>query len=51
MSRGKHLAAMTNLVAYYLVAMPLAILFAFKLKLYTKVRKHSPSVNVQQSII
>ncbi|CAD6229670.1 unnamed protein product [Miscanthus lutarioriparius] len=27
---------MTNLVAYYLVAMPLAILFAFKLKLYTK---------------
>ncbi|OEL15852.1 Protein DETOXIFICATION 19 [Dichanthelium oligosanthes] len=38
-SRGcgwQHLAALTNLVAYYLVAMPLAILFAFKLKFYTK---------------
>lgn len=41
MSRGcgwQHLAVVTNLVAYYLVAMPLAVLFAFKLKFYTKVR-------------
>jgi MATE family multidrug resistance protein len=30
--------AITNLVAFYLIAMPLAILFAFKLKLYTKVK-------------
>ena len=40
-SRGcgwQHLAAMTNLVAFYLVGMPLAILFAFKLKFYAKVR-------------
>ncbi|RCV27544.1 hypothetical protein SETIT_5G333100v2 [Setaria italica] len=39
-SRGcgwQHLVALTNLVAFYLIAMPLAILFAFKLKLYTKV--------------
>lgn len=38
-SRGcgwQHLAAMTNLVAFYLVGMPLAILFAFKLKFYAK---------------
>ncbi|KAL6657995.1 hypothetical protein ACP70R_005775 [Stipagrostis hirtigluma subsp. patula] len=38
-SRGcgwQHLAAMTNLVAFYFVGMPLAVLFAFKLKLYTK---------------
>uniref|UniRef100_A0A0A9EZ95 Protein DETOXIFICATION n=2 Tax=Arundo donax TaxID=35708 RepID=A0A0A9EZ95_ARUDO len=38
-SRGcgwQHLGAMTNLVAYYLVGLPLAILFAFKLKFYTK---------------
>jgi hypothetical protein len=39
-SRGcgwQHLAALTNLVAYYFVAMPLALLFAFKLKFYAKV--------------
>ncbi|CAL4979163.1 unnamed protein product [Urochloa decumbens] len=38
-SRGcgwQHIGAMTNLVAFYLVGMPLAILFAFKLKFYTK---------------
>lgn len=38
-SRGcgwQHLAALTNLVAFYLVGMPLAILFAFKLKFHTK---------------
>ncbi|CAO2149915.1 unnamed protein product [Urochloa humidicola] len=38
-SRGcgwQHMAAMTNLVAFYLVGMPLALLFAFKLKFYTK---------------
>ncbi|XP_062222676.1 protein DETOXIFICATION 19-like [Phragmites australis] len=38
-SRGcgwQHLGAMTNLVAYYFVGLPLAILFAFKLKFYTK---------------
>lgn len=38
-SRGcgwQHLAALTNLVAYYFVAMPLALLFAFKLKFYAK---------------
>ncbi|KAL6845482.1 hypothetical protein ACP4OV_024977 [Aristida adscensionis] len=38
-SRGcgwQHLGAMTNLVAYYFVGVPLAILFAFKLKLYAK---------------
>ncbi|KAG2558947.1 hypothetical protein PVAP13_8NG320800 [Panicum virgatum] len=38
-SRGcgwQHLAAMTNLVAFYLVGMPLAVLFAFKLKFYTR---------------
>lgn len=42
---------MTNLVAYYLVAMPLAILFAFKFKFYTKVRKHYFTVHhhLQQS--
>ncbi|KAL6840666.1 hypothetical protein ACP4OV_029530 [Aristida adscensionis] len=32
----QHLAAMTNLVAFYFVGMPLAVLFAFKLKLHTK---------------
>ncbi|CAO2144925.1 unnamed protein product [Urochloa humidicola] len=32
----QHMAALTNLVAFYLVGMPLAILFAFKLKFYTK---------------
>ncbi|KAL6840665.1 hypothetical protein ACP4OV_029529 [Aristida adscensionis] len=32
----QHLAAMTNLVAFYFVGMPLAILFAFKLRLHTK---------------
>ncbi|KQK16109.1 protein DETOXIFICATION 19 [Brachypodium distachyon] len=32
----QHLAAMTNLVAFYVVGMPLAILFAFKLNFYTK---------------
>jgi hypothetical protein len=31
------MGAMTNLVAFYLVGMPLAILFSFKLKFYTKV--------------
>ncbi|KAG2563831.1 hypothetical protein PVAP13_8KG357600 [Panicum virgatum] len=38
-SRGcgwQHLAAMTNLVVFYLVGMPLAILFTFKLKFYSK---------------
>ncbi|KAF8663836.1 hypothetical protein HU200_055170 [Digitaria exilis] len=38
-SRGcgwQHLAALTNLVAFYFIGMPLAILFAFKLKLYAK---------------
>ena len=47
-SRGcgwQHLAALTNLVAFYLVGMPLAIFFAFKLKLYTKV--NDPSVSDQ----
>jgi multidrug resistance protein, MATE family len=34
----QHLAAATNLVAFYFVGMPLAIFFAFKLKFYTKVR-------------
>jgi len=29
---------MTNLVMFYLVGMPLAILFTFKLKFYSKVR-------------
>jgi multidrug resistance protein, MATE family len=33
----QHLAAVTNLVAFYFVGMPLAIFFAFKLKFYTKV--------------
>jgi len=40
-SRGcgwQHLVAMTNLVMFYLVGMPLAILFTFKLKFYSKVR-------------
>ena len=40
-SRGcgwQYLAAMTNLVMFYLVGMPLAILFTFKLKFYSKVR-------------
>lgn len=32
----QHLAAVTNLVAFYFVGMPLAILFAFKLNFYTK---------------
>uniref|UniRef100_A0ACD5UZM2 Uncharacterized protein n=1 Tax=Avena sativa TaxID=4498 RepID=A0ACD5UZM2_AVESA len=32
----QHLAAMTNLVAFYCIGMPLAILFAFKLNFYTK---------------
>jgi Na+-driven multidrug efflux pump len=39
-SRGcgwQHMGAMTNLVAFYLVGMPLAILFSFRLKFYTKV--------------
>jgi MATE family multidrug resistance protein len=31
------MGAMTNLVAFYLVGMPLAILFSFRLKFYTKV--------------
>ena len=47
-SRGcgwQHLAALTNLVAFYFVGMPLAIFFAFKLKLYTKV--NDPSVSDQ----
>ncbi|PUZ54580.1 hypothetical protein GQ55_5G143400 [Panicum hallii var. hallii] len=38
-SRGcgwQHLAALTNLVAFYFVGMPLAIFLAFKLKFYTK---------------
>ena len=34
----QHLVAMTNLVMFYLVGMPLAILFTFKLKFYSKVR-------------
>ena len=33
----QHLVAMTNLVAFYFIGMPLAIFFAFKLNLYTKV--------------
>lgn len=33
----QHLAAVTNLVAFYFIGMPLAIFFAFKLKWYTKV--------------
>ncbi|XP_047073861.1 protein DETOXIFICATION 19-like [Lolium rigidum] len=32
----QHLAAMTNLVAFYIIGMPLAILFAFKLNFNTK---------------
>uniref|UniRef100_A0A0E0AK97 Protein DETOXIFICATION n=1 Tax=Oryza glumipatula TaxID=40148 RepID=A0A0E0AK97_9ORYZ len=32
----QHLAAVTNLVAFYFIGMPLAIFFAFKLKWYTK---------------
>ncbi|OEL15851.1 Protein DETOXIFICATION 19 [Dichanthelium oligosanthes] len=32
----QHLAALTNLVAFYFIGMPLAIFFAFKLKFYTK---------------
>ncbi|KAM3383811.1 hypothetical protein ACQJBY_008457 [Aegilops geniculata] len=32
----QHLAAITNLVAFYFIGMPLAILFAFKLNFYTK---------------
>ena len=47
-SRGcgwQHLAALTNLVAFYFVGMPLAILLAFKLKFYTKV--NDPSVSDQ----
>jgi MATE family multidrug resistance protein len=32
----QHLAAVTNLVAFYFVGMPLAILFAFKLDLRTR---------------
>ncbi|KAI4964963.1 hypothetical protein ZWY2020_057758 [Hordeum vulgare] len=32
----QHLAAMTNLVAFYFIGMPLAVLFAFKLNFYTK---------------
>ncbi|KAM3371431.1 hypothetical protein ACQJBY_018693 [Aegilops geniculata] len=32
----QHLAAITNLVAFYFIGMPLAILFAFKLSFYTK---------------
>ncbi|KAL6657996.1 hypothetical protein ACP70R_005776 [Stipagrostis hirtigluma subsp. patula] len=32
----QHLAAVTNLVAFYFVGMPLAVLLAFKLKFYTK---------------
>ncbi|VAH43122.1 unnamed protein product [Triticum turgidum subsp. durum] len=38
-ARGRgwqHLAAITNLVAFYFIGMPLAILFAFKLNFYTK---------------
>ncbi|OAY83644.1 protein DETOXIFICATION 18-like [Ananas comosus] len=38
-SRGcgwQHLAAWTNLVAFYLIGMPLALLFAFKLEFYAK---------------
>ncbi|KAL6614425.1 hypothetical protein ACP70R_036695 [Stipagrostis hirtigluma subsp. patula] len=38
-SRGcgwQHLAAITNMVSYYVVGVPLAILFAFKLKLSVK---------------
>ncbi|KAF7086412.1 hypothetical protein CFC21_089700 [Triticum aestivum] len=31
----QHLAAMTNLVAFYFIGMPLAMLFAFKLNFYT----------------
>ncbi|VAH27311.1 unnamed protein product [Triticum turgidum subsp. durum] len=34
----QHLAAITNLVAFYFIGMPLAILFAFKLNFYTKSR-------------
>ena len=40
MARGcgwQHLAAMTNLVAFYFIGMPLAMLFAFKLNFYTTV--------------
>ncbi|KAL5197943.1 hypothetical protein ABZP36_001455 [Zizania latifolia] len=32
----QHLAAVTNLVAFYFIGMPLAIFFAFKLKWHTK---------------
>ncbi|EEE67228.1 hypothetical protein OsJ_24361 [Oryza sativa Japonica Group] len=32
----QHLAAVTNLVAFYVIGMPLSIFFAFKLKWYTK---------------
>ncbi|KAF0908223.1 hypothetical protein E2562_023845 [Oryza meyeriana var. granulata] len=32
----QHLAAVTNLVAFYFIGMPLAIFFAFELKWYTK---------------
>ncbi|XP_078181318.1 protein DETOXIFICATION 19-like [Carex rostrata] len=32
----QHLAAWTNLVAFYFIGMPLAILFAFKLEFYAK---------------
>ncbi|CAM0909795.1 unnamed protein product [Alopecurus aequalis] len=32
----QHLAAITNLVAFYFIGMPLAIFFAFKLNFYTK---------------
>uniref|UniRef100_A0A453AW96 Protein TRANSPARENT TESTA 12 n=1 Tax=Aegilops tauschii subsp. strangulata TaxID=200361 RepID=A0A453AW96_AEGTS len=32
----QHLAAITNLVAFYFIGLPLAILFAFKLNFYTK---------------
>ncbi|CAL4973826.1 unnamed protein product [Urochloa decumbens] len=32
----QHLAALTNLVAFYFVGMPLAILFAFKLEFYSR---------------
>lgn len=40
-SRGcgwQHLAAWTNLVAFYIIGMPLALLFGFKLGFHDKVR-------------
>jgi MATE family multidrug resistance protein len=47
-SRGcgwQHLAALTNLVAFYFVGMPLAIFLAFKLKFYTKVNSQSTGIS------